>query len=120
MRDNDDVGRARCPSPDRRESRDRGLRRGLGAASAALNTAQQIGGAIELAASTTVVSHAYRSQSAELGATVQAQASSLTTDQVKHTSDLIPLIAQTAASTRGFLVGTGMLAVAAIVTRRSP
>jgi len=87
-----------------------------GAASAALNTAQQIGGAIGLTALTTVFSHAYRSQSAELGAALQSHASSLTSDQLKHASDLIPLVAQTAASTRGFLVGTGMLAAAAIVT----
>jgi len=87
-----------------------------GAASAALNTAQQIGGAIGLAALTTVFSHAFRSSAADLGASLQAHASSMTPDQLKQSSQLIPLIAQTDASTRGFLVGTGMLVVAGVVT----
>jgi hypothetical protein len=87
-----------------------------GAASAALNTAQQIGGAIGLAALTTVFSHAFRGKAADLTAALHAQASSMTPEQIQHSTGLIPLVAQTAASTRGFLVGTGMLAVAAIVT----
>ena len=66
-----------------------------GAASAALNTAQQIGGAIGLAALTTVFSHAFRGKSAELVATLAAQASSMTPDQVRHSTGLIPLVRPT-------------------------
>jgi EmrB/QacA subfamily drug resistance transporter len=86
-----------------------------GAASAALNTAQQIGGAIGLAALTTVFSHAFRDRTAELAASLQAQAATMTPEQARAAGRLVPLIAQTDASTRGFLVGAGMIAVAAVL-----
>lgn len=88
-----------------------------GAASAALNTAQQIGGAIGLAALSTVFTHAFAGRAAQLSGAIQAQVQSgaITSAQAKQLGDAIPHIAQTYASTRGFYVGAGMILVGAIL-----
>jgi len=39
----------------------------------------------------------------------------MTPEQARAAGRLVPLIAQTDASTRGFLVGAGMIAVAAVL-----
>ncbi|MDQ2755730.1 MAG: MFS transporter [Actinomycetota bacterium] len=84
-----------------------------GAASAALNTAQQIGGAIGLAALTTVFTRGYADKAAELGAVLQS--GSLTGAPAKAAQDALPLVAQTYGSTRGFLVGAMMIALASVL-----
>lgn len=88
-----------------------------GASSAALNTAQQIGGAIGLAALTTVFTHAFADRMGVLAGPIQAQAASgdLTADQAKAATAQALLVAQTDGSTRGFLVGAAMILVGAIV-----
>lgn len=88
-----------------------------GAGSAALNTAQQIGGAIGLAALTTVFTHAFADRIGALAGPIQAQAQSgaISADQAKAAMAHAQLVAQTDGSTRGFLVGAGMIAVGAVV-----
>jgi EmrB/QacA subfamily drug resistance transporter len=88
-----------------------------GAGSAALNTAQQIGGAIGLAALTTVFTHAFAERMTALAGSVQAQATSgaLTADQAKAALVHAQLVAQTDGSTRGFLVGAVMILVGAVL-----
>lgn len=86
-----------------------------GAGSAALNTAQQVGGAIGLAALSTVFANAFTDQIAKLTADFEAKVATLSPEQAKQMGDLIPLIAQTEASTRGFLVAAMMLASAGVI-----
>jgi EmrB/QacA subfamily drug resistance transporter len=89
-----------------------------GAASAALNTMQQIGGAIGLAALTTVFTRSFSDKAAELAAATQAHAPSggtPTSDQLAAAQHEIALQAQTYASTQGFLVGAGMILFAALL-----
>jgi len=86
-----------------------------GAASAALNTMQQIGGAIGLAALTTVFTSAYRDRAAELGATLQGQSSGLTPQALAEAQRQIALQAQTFGSTQGFMVGAGMILAGAVL-----
>ena len=90
-----------------------------GAGSAALNTAQQIGGALGLAALTTVFTGAFTDRAAELGAVLQARTSSggagPTAEALAAARQQLALEAQTYASTRGFLVATGFLLVAVVL-----
>ena len=89
-----------------------------GAASAALNTMQQIGGAIGLAALTTVFTSAFKDRAAELAATAQAHLPAGVTPsaaQLAEAMHQIALQAQTYASTQGFLVGAGMILFAALL-----
>ncbi|MEP6650711.1 MAG: MFS transporter [Lapillicoccus sp.] len=88
-----------------------------GASSAALNTAQQIGGAIGLAALTTVFTHAFADKIAALAGPIQgqAQAGAITAEQAQAALAQAQLVAQTDGSTRGFLVGAGMILVGAVV-----
>ena len=88
-----------------------------GASSAALNTAQQIGGAIGLAALTTVFTHGFADKLTQLAGPIQAQAQSgaIGADQVKAALAQAQLVAQTDGSTRGFLVAAGMILVAALL-----
>ena len=84
-----------------------------GASSAALNTAQQIGGAIGLAALTTVFTHAFADRMTALAGPIQGQAQSgaITADQAQAAMAHAQLVAQTDGSTRGFLVGAGMILI---------
>ncbi|MEO7234426.1 MAG: MFS transporter [Lapillicoccus sp.] len=88
-----------------------------GAGSAALNTAQQIGGAIGLAALTTVFTHAFADRIGALAGPIQAQAASgaITADQAKAAMRQAQLVAQTDGSTRGFLVGAVMILVGGLL-----
>ncbi|HVD62725.1 MAG TPA: MFS transporter, partial [Lapillicoccus sp.] len=88
-----------------------------GAGSAALNTAQQIGGAVGLAALTTVFTSAFTDRITELAGPIQAQAQSgaITADQAKAALAQAQLVAQTDGSTRGFLVASSMILVAAVL-----
>jgi len=88
-----------------------------GAASAALNTAQQIGGAVGLAALSTVFTHAYAGRAGQLSGAIQAQVQSgvITAAQAKQLGAALPHIAQTYASTRGFYVGAAMILVGALL-----
>jgi predicted MFS family arabinose efflux permease len=88
-----------------------------GASSAALNTAQQIGGAIGLAALTTVFTHAFADKLTALAGPIQGQAQSgaISADQAKAAIAQAQLVAQTDGSTRGFLVASGMILVAALL-----
>lgn len=88
-----------------------------GASSAALNTAQQIGGAVGLAALTTVFTHRFADSFSGLAGPIQAQAASgaITADQAKAAMAHASLVAQTEGSTRGFLFGAGMILVAGVV-----
>jgi EmrB/QacA subfamily drug resistance transporter len=88
-----------------------------GAGSAALNTAQQIGGAIGLAALTTVFTSGFKDKAAELTATLNQQVQSGTMDaaQAKQAGQAIALQAQTFGSTQGFMVGAGLILVGAVL-----
>jgi hypothetical protein len=88
-----------------------------GAGSAALNTAQQIGGAIGLAALTTVFTHAFADRMRALAGPIQGQAQSgaVTADQAQAAMAHAQLVAQTDGSTRGFLVGAAMILVGSLV-----
>ena len=88
-----------------------------GASSAALNTAQQIGGAIGLAALTTVFTHAFADRMTALAGPIQGQAQSgaITADQAHAAMANAQLVAQTDGSTRGFLVGAAMILVGSLV-----
>ncbi len=88
-----------------------------GAGSAILNTAQQIGGAIGLAALTTVFTHAFADRIGVLTGPIQAQVESgaLTADGAKALMLQAQLVAQTDGSTRGFLVGAVMIAIGGIL-----
>ncbi|MEO7059998.1 MAG: MFS transporter [Lapillicoccus sp.] len=88
-----------------------------GAASAALNTAQQIGGAIGLAALSTVFTHAFANKATEIQATISAQVASgaISPEQAKQLGASLPHVAQTFASTQGFFVGAGMIFVGAVL-----
>ncbi len=88
-----------------------------GAGSAALNTAQQIGGAIGLAALTTVFTSGFKDKAAELTATLNQQVQSGAVDpaQAKQAGQAIALQAQTFGSTQGFMVGAGLILVGALL-----
>jgi EmrB/QacA subfamily drug resistance transporter len=88
-----------------------------GAGSAALNTAQQIGGAVGLAALTTVFTSAFTDRITQLAGPIQAQAQSgvLSADQAQAALAHAQLVAQTDGSTRGFLVASGMILVAGLL-----
>ena len=88
-----------------------------GAGSAALNTAQQIGGAIGLAALTTVFTSGFKDKAAELTATLNQQVQSGTMDpaQAKQAGQAIALQAQTFGSTQGFMVGAALILVGAVL-----
>ena len=88
-----------------------------GAGSAALNTAQQIGGAIGLAALTTVFTSGFKDKAAELTATLHQQVQSGAVDpaQAKQAGQAIALQAQTFGSTQGFMVGAGLILVGALL-----
>ncbi|MEP6798206.1 MAG: MFS transporter, partial [Lapillicoccus sp.] len=88
-----------------------------GAASAALNTAQQIGGAIGLAALSTVFTHAFANKATEIQATISSQVASgaISPEQAKQLGASLPHVAQTFASTQGFFVGAGMIFVGAVL-----
>ena len=89
-----------------------------GAGSAALNTAQQIGGAIGLAALTTVFTSGFKDKAAELTATLhqQVQSGALSTrPRPSRPVRRSPLQAQTFGSTQGFMVGAGLILVGAVL-----
>ena len=88
-----------------------------GAGSAALNTAQQIGGAIGLAALTTVFTSGFKDKAAELTATLHQQVQSGAVDpaHAKQAGQAIALQAQTFGSTQGFMVGAGLILVGALL-----
>jgi EmrB/QacA subfamily drug resistance transporter len=88
-----------------------------GAGSAALNTAQQIGGAVGLAALTTVFTSAFTDRITQLAGPIQAEAQSgvLSADQAQAALAHAQLVAQTDGSTRGFLVASGMILVAGLL-----
>ncbi len=89
-----------------------------GAGSAALNTAQQIGGALGLATLLTIFTSRAADKGAELGAALQQQLQSgvsLTQEQVAAAQHQIALQAQTYGSTQAFLVGSGMILLSAVL-----
>ena len=95
-----------------------------GAAASALNTAQQIGGSIGLAALTTVYSHYATQRADELKAAAAAAMAKVPTS-VQETAEFKSkmqaqqaagaLDVQTFASTHGFWVASGMLLVGALL-----
>ncbi len=97
-----------------------------GAAASALNTAQQIGGAVGIAALSTVFANAAATKSGQLAATAaaQAQARGIPLPQTpdakaaaaKQFMDQFGPEIKTFASTQGFWVGAGMVLVGGIVT----
>ena len=88
-----------------------------GTGSAALNTTQQIGGAIGLAALTTVFTSGFKDKAAELTATLHQQVQSGAVDpaHAKQAGQSIALQAQTFGSTQGFMVGAGLILVGAVL-----
>jgi predicted MFS family arabinose efflux permease len=88
-----------------------------GAGSAALNTAQQIGGAIGLAALTTVFTSGFKDKAAELTPALMQQVKSgaLSPEQAQAAKQSIALQAQTFGSTQGFMVGAGLILVGAVL-----
>jgi len=88
-----------------------------GAASAALNTMQQIGGAIGLAALTTVFTSAANDKAAELKAALagQARSGAVKPEQMEQAGHQIALQVQTYGSTQGFMVGAAMILAAALI-----
>lgn len=95
-----------------------------GAAASALNTAQQIGGSIGLAALTTVYSHYAIQRAAELKTAAEAALSKVPAAvqntaefkaQAKQQQSVGMLDVQTFASTHGFWVASGMLLVGALL-----
>ncbi|TWE12177.1 DHA2 family efflux MFS transporter permease subunit [Rudaeicoccus suwonensis] len=94
-----------------------------GAAASALNTAQQIGGAVGIAALTTVFTHYATQKGNELGAAAKAQAAAAAQsghtpnkDQIAAATHQIQLQAQTFGSTHGFWFAAGMVLVGALAT----
>lgn len=94
-----------------------------GAAASALNTAQQIGGSIGLAALTTVYTHYAKERGAELAAAAAAkmdkvpaaaQNSPAFKEQMAAAKHTAAIDVQTYASTHGFWVASGMLLVGAL------
>ena len=95
-----------------------------GAAASALNTAQQIGGAIGLAALTTVYSHYAKERGSELAAQAAeklskippaAQTSPEFKAQMARAKHAAALDVQTYASAHGFWVASGMLLLGAVL-----
>lgn len=89
-----------------------------GAAASALNTAQQIGGAVGIAGLTTAFTHFATQKGTELGAAMQAHAASTgvapTADQLAAAKAQIALQAQTYGSTQSFWFAAGMILVGAL------
>ena len=95
-----------------------------GAAASALNTAQQIGGSIGLAALTTVYTHFAKERSLELAAKAKAASANVPAsvqgtpafkEKVAAAKQAGLLDVQTYASTQGFWVASGMLLVGALL-----
>jgi EmrB/QacA subfamily drug resistance transporter len=86
-----------------------------GAAASALNTVQQVGGAVGIAGLTTAFTHFATEKGTALGTAMQAQAAQSgitpTADQVTAAQHQIALAAQTYGSTRSFWFAAGMLLV---------
>ncbi len=86
-----------------------------GAAASALNTAQQIGGAIGIAGLTTAFTHFATQRGTELAATLQAQAAQSgvtpTAEQVAAAQHQVAVAAQTYGSTQSFWFAAGMILV---------
>jgi EmrB/QacA subfamily drug resistance transporter len=88
-----------------------------GAGSAALNTAQQIGGAIGLAALTTVFTSGLKEKLGELTPALaqQLKSGTLSPEQAQAARQAVQLQAQTFGSTQGFMVGAGLILVGAVL-----
>lgn len=89
-----------------------------GAAASALNTVQQIGGAVGIAGLTTAFTHYATQRGTELGAALQAQAAqggvAPTPEQVEAAQRQVALAAQTYGSTQSFWFAAGMLLLAGL------
>jgi EmrB/QacA subfamily drug resistance transporter len=88
-----------------------------GVASAVLNTTQQVGGALGLAALTTVANSAATARGRELAAGLQAQLASgqLPPDQAQAAVALARMEALTKGFTEAFVVGAGIMVIAAVL-----
>lgn len=93
-----------------------------GAAASALNTAQQIGGAVGIAALTTVFTHYATQRGTELAASGQAAMARATAaghtptkDQIAAATHQAALQAQTFGSTKAFWFAAGMILVATLL-----
>ena len=84
-----------------------------GAAASALNTVQQIGGAVGIAGLTTAFTHFATQRGTELGTALQAQAAQSgvtpTAEQVAAAQHQVAMAAQTYGSTQSFWFAAGML-----------
>jgi EmrB/QacA subfamily drug resistance transporter len=87
-----------------------------GVASAALNTMQQVGGALGLATLSTVAASSARDKAAELGAALQAKAASgLGADQLAALKKAIQPAAFTQGAVSAYLVGAAIMAGASVL-----